>query len=564
MACGSGATVTRDDAVGSRVHYHLELLDAADGWSVTARFPPRLSTRRMCIPAFGTREGERLEWQRVETERGVEAVAWDNSGCFDAPEFDSWLEVAYRARTGLSDAPAWRVSSLSPRRWTDRSMVLFPGEALFVELVDPVSRALPATVSVEIPDPWTLATTLDEATGERWRAKDADSLLSSALWASAGELRHDSSVGTRIWIDPDVSDISPSQVLVETRCLSGQLEHWRGRSVTEQPTPPEAALLVLDAPWGRDARDGFARRGGAVLQVGVDTANDTTEFRTLVAHELFHRINGQEIEYASDDFEATTWFREGATSYVALLSLAHAGLLSADGVTSVLAEHASAYLASPALADTSIGGDVRRRFEYDRGVMLALALDVTLRELSDGERTLAGFFAYLVHGTASGPLTSGELEGRLNRYADTDVSGFFTHYITSSSPLPVHALMRNIGFDVRPGSRRVADLGMWARYDDDDAAMKIAGVTRDGAAAAAGLAIGDEVRPVDGASWHEPAPQEWWVRSPDGSERTVTLTPSVRLLPALDLEDRGEARSAWRRVLDAPRSSLCDVLDDGR
>lgn len=571
VGCVSGrAVVSGERAARADVaRYTLTLLEDGSGWQVEAELPPRLSKASLCAPALGTRRGESLEWLGVEADGEAAALAWDARGCFVAPRFAGHLRLRYRARVEPARAPAWRAISLSPHAEPALAGVVFPGESLFIDVEDALlTRLVAARVEVEVLPGLVLATTLSEATapadsGRRvFEAADIKALQRSVVWA-APALERVARDGLAVTLSPRLTELDPEALHARAQCLAAQLDGW----VSSAPVAP-GELLVLHAGWDQAARSGLALAGGAVLQVGPATARDAKALDSLLAHELFHRYNGGAgLQYLDSEHDATTWFREGATSYVAALSLVHAGLAGEAEFVSLLEGHARGYLANPARSAT----DERRapataleRLSYDRGVLLSLALDLLLRDVSGGRRSLRGFFQYLSRSSWwQQPMTNRALQSALEGYAGVPLESFFEPYVLREAPIPVATLLRQAGFGVVAAEREVADPGMSLEYDVENAWLEVREVAARGAAQAAGVQVGDVIEPVAttrlGALESPEGPLEFeLVRG--ASRSFVRLQPSRRVVPSLVLEPGTAQDAPWRVLLEGvSAASACEA-----
>lgn len=150
---------------------------------------------------------------------------------------------------------------------------------------------------------------------------------------------------------------------------------------------------LVRRPFG-DAQThrGVGRRGGFVVEISPDalpTLDPTspaladTQTLILLAHEAFHLWNGHYLTAQAAWEPQTRWFKEGVTHYVALKTLARLGLLTRDALFAELLRSAEYYARNPARSPhtRARAGDLdHARLPYDRGVLLALAIDTFLSE----------------------------------------------------------------------------------------------------------------------------------------------------------------------------------------
>jgi predicted metalloprotease with PDZ domain len=164
--------------------------------------------------------------------------------------------------------------------------------------------------------------------------------------------------------------------------------------------------------------DGMEHRNSTVLTASTTIERDRLGLLSTVAHEFFHSWNVERIRPRALEpfnFEAANmtgelWLAEGFTQYYEPLTLNRAGLTDVASTASAFAEMIGAVALSPAhrlrsaeemsrLAPFTDGVEVIDRTNwsttytsyYTFGGAIALALDLSLRERSDGRLSLDDF-----------------------------------------------------------------------------------------------------------------------------------------------------------------------------
>jgi predicted metalloprotease with PDZ domain len=132
-----------------------------------------------------------------------------------------------------------------------------------------------------------------------------------------------------------------------------------------------------------DRGRGVGRRGGFVVEIPADQPVDDKAM-LLLAHEAFHLWNGHHLTPESASEKQTRWFKEGVTHYIALKVLANLGFFSRADVLRELSLAASTYQRNPAARGQTSSKTDRARLPYDKGMLLAVALDATLLSESQG------------------------------------------------------------------------------------------------------------------------------------------------------------------------------------
>jgi predicted metalloprotease with PDZ domain len=144
-----------------------------------------------------------------------------------------------------------------------------------------------------------------------------------------------------------------------------------------------------------DRGRGVGRRGGFVVEIPADQPIDDKAM-LLLAHEAFHLWNGHHLTPDPAAEKETRWFKEGVTHYVALKVLAELGLFTRDDVLRELSRAASYYQRNPASRGQPSSKADRARLPYDKGVLLAVALDAALVAESKGRVGLEAWVRVLV------------------------------------------------------------------------------------------------------------------------------------------------------------------------
>jgi predicted metalloprotease with PDZ domain len=186
---------------------------------------------------------------------------------------------------------------------------------------------------------------------------------------------------------------------------------------------------------------------------------------TLLAHEFVHSWNGKYrrpagLATATYDKPMTgelLWVYEGLTNYLGELLPYRAGLLSAEDYRDLLASTAAGMsqhvgrtwrplldtaVAAQVLYDSSNSGAAWRRGVdfYPEGTLIWLDVDMTIRSLTNGRRSLNDF-CRAFYGGSSGhpelkPYTFDDLVAALNAVAPYDWRSFLNRRLTSTDPTP--------------------------------------------------------------------------------------------------------------------------------
>lgn len=408
-----------------------------------------------------------------------------------------------------------------------------PAAIMWARGLDDRPVTLTFTQPAGVARPWTVATQLHAgATPLTFTAPNLQYLIDSPAEFSAVSIRQFAlaghtfrfaahHTGTDAELDRFVQDVQ--RVVREEGAVYGEFPDYE---------PGYYTFLADYLPWADE--DGMEHRNSTVMTSSASIRGDRLRLLDTVAHEFFHcwnveRIRPREIEPFDLDRANMTgalWLAEGFTQYYGPLILQRANLVSVDFTRQTLAGFVD-------LVTTAPGRGVRSAIDMSRmapfidagrpldrtnwsntvisyypfGGAIALAMDLSLRERSDGKLSLDDFMRAMwrTYGKPGGsregyvdhPYTIDDAEARL-----ADVSGdrafahdFFSRYIEGHDAADYAALLRPAGFAVRkrePGRAWWGDIRMDSRTDGGH----ITDVSANSPAWAAGLDRDDVVTQV--------------------------------------------------------------------
>ncbi len=252
---------------------------------------------------------------------------------------------------------------------------------------------------------------------------------------------------------------------------------------------------------------------------------------SLASHEYFHTWNVKRIkperfidyDLANENYTRQLWFFEGFTDYYDDLMLARSGVIGAQEYLDVEAENISRVLAQSgrlkqSVADASFDAWIKyyRQDEntpnalisyYQKGAIIGMALDLTIRQRSRGRHSLDDVMRALwrAHGTRNRGVAEGAIERIAARVTGLDLADFFAHAVHGMGDPDLAPLFKHHGIEMSlraPGQAKASEpvpatlgvkLGSEANGD-----AKLLQVFDGGAAQAAGLSAGDTIVAVDG------------------------------------------------------------------
>ncbi len=242
----------------------------------------------------------------------------------------------------------------------------------------------------------------------------------------------------------------------------------------------------------------------------------------LISHEYFHTWNVKRMrpaefaryDYTQENYTELLWFFEGFTSYYDDLLLRRAGLIDDAAYLKLLTTGANQVLQAPgrhvqSVAQASFDAWVRyyRPDEntpnstisyYSKGALVALCLDLTLRQAGAG--TLDDAMRSLWARSGGGPISEADIAAVLAEQAGRSLVPELADWVHGTRELPLKALLQAEGVQVlEEPSQWAQTLGL--RVSESQGTVTVKVVLDGGAAAEAGLAAGDEWLGV------EPVPQ---------------------------------------------------------
>ncbi len=411
----------------------------------------------------------------------------------------------------------------------------------------------PVEVRVEAPEGWRTTTSLPLAGDGSYRAEDLDHLLDSPL-----------EIGPHRMLTFEVNTVPHRVALVgqgnaDLERLAEDLPRVCGAAADlfAGEIPPDAYTFIFHILEG--AGGGLEHRDGSVC--GFPPFSFRPERRylrqlSLIAHEYFHLWNGKRIrprelgpfDYTRENPTRLLWVAEGFTSYYQWIILRRAGLAAVPEVLDELALLVRTLGETPGrevepVAEASFDAWIKlyRPDEntrnstvsyYLKGALVALALDLEIRDATEGDRSLDDVMRSLWSLHRSRPAegyTEEELRAMLGEAAGRRLDREVDEWVHTTAPLPLEALLEKVGLRLTagggPGEEREAWLGITTR--EERGAVLVREVLRDSPAAAGGLAPGDELVAFDG--WRlGPLADRLGERRP-GEEVRLTVTRRGRL-----------------------------------
>lgn len=385
--------------------------------------------------------------------------------------------------------------------------------------------------------------------------------------------------GSDAELDAFAGDVE--RIVREARLVYGEYPAFEGDSYT---------FIADYLPWA--SGDAMEHRNSTILTSASSIRNNRLGLLGSVSHEFFHAWNVERIRprslepfnFEDANMSGELWFAEGFTNYYEPLVLLRAGITSIDDFVATMAATINTVTLGPGrafrsaeemsqfapFADASTSIDPTS-FDntfisyYTWGEAIALGLDLTLRDRSDGKITLDHYMRALweKHGRPGGrrpgyvdnPYTMADLKSALATVAgDTAFANdFFARYIQGREIVDYARLAARAGLLLRPQSPGSGFAGQIALREAQGRARVDAAVPFGSPAYAAGLERDDVIVSVGGVN----------VGAAGDVARAIRAGKPGDALPIV-FERRGQRVTATLRLIADPRMELVPAERGGR
>jgi predicted metalloprotease with PDZ domain len=369
-------------------------------------------------------------------------------------------------------------------------------------------------------------------------------------------------------------------IVREARHVFGEFPAFEGNTYT---------FIADYLPWANG--DGMEHRNSTILTSSSSIRSNRLDLLDTAAHEFFHAWNVERIRPAPlepFDFEDASlaselWFAEGFTSYYAPLLTKRTDLTTVRDFARTMGRAIDAVLLSPGRTIRSVvemsqfapfvdeaaaidptSADNTFTSYYTWGQVIALGLDLTLRDRSDGRVTLDTFMRALWdrHGrpgqattTVERPYTMDDLKQVL-----ASVSGdaafandFFARYIEGRETIDYAPLLARAGFLWRRVSPGRAYAGV-LRLEDEPDGVRVAAATLFGSPVyRAGIDREDRLVSVGGVA----------VSTGEDVERAIQSRKPGEAVPIV-FERRGRRVTSTIELIEDPRHELVPMEEAGQ
>lgn len=316
------------------------------------------------------------------------------------------------------------------------------------------------------------------------------------------------------------------------------------------------------------------------------TRKDYMGFIRTAAHEFVHTWNVKAYrpkemvpyDYQHENYTQLLWIAEGNTSYFEELLTLRAGLQTRDEFLEESAKALLAYQHQPgrfqqSAAESSFeawidaGGERARNASvniYSKGQLLATAMDILIRQQTQGSKGLEHVHQYLYqhHSVVKGGYTAGDVRKALKTVTGQDWTSWWAQYVDGKTEIPFAELLTQVGLQhlVEAGKddeQKEEWFTGWKTRDTGEFPV-VAEVERDSPAWNAGVVAGDTLIAANGIrlSSKDANDKLWLNQNPPikltvfrrDELRDISLTPSRQVKGKVKLKSLDKAEDAQKSL----------------
>ena len=276
-------------------------------------------------------------------------------------------------------------------------------------------------------------------------------------------------------------------------------------------------------------------RGGGGLEHLNSTALQTNRFSFkpesrykgflgLVAHEYFHAFNVKRIrpdalgpfDYENENYTKLLWVAEGGTEYYSNILLRRAGLITDKEYLAARATGLQQLQDRPGRLEQSLENSsfdawikyyrpdenaVNNQISYyDKGELVNMLLDITIRNASGGGKSLDDVMRYLYteHYKKGKNYTPADYQRVSEMMAGKSLDDFFAKYVRGTADIDVDSIVNGIGLHFKATNDNSKKAYIGADLIEANGVLSIRSVPANTPAYEQGLNSGDQIVAVDG------------------------------------------------------------------
>jgi len=249
-----------------------------------------------------------------------------------------------------------------------------------------------------------------------------------------------------------------------------------------------------------------------------------TGFLNLVAHEYFHLWNVKRIrpdalgpfDYENENYTKLLWVAEGATAYYEGILLRRAGLITEKEFFDSRISLIQQLQERPGRLETSVEdasfdawikyyrqdeNSVNNQISYyDKGEIVNMMLDVTIRTASGGTKSLDDVMRHLYDefSKKGRNYTPEDYQKISEMMAGKSLEDFFSKYVRGTEEIDYSAILQGIGVRLKTDANNADKAYIGANLAEEDGKLMVRSIPADTPAYEQGLNTGDQIVAVDG------------------------------------------------------------------
>lgn len=388
------------------------------------------------VPGLANGQASLIEDLRITDAGGAPVAAEDlGGGDFRLPR-SGRVRATYRVRLEHDRYP-WP-AGMDEVGYRTGEGVMLTGYSLFLADGGDAMRG-PIEVAFALPPGWRAHAPWQARPDGTFEVASRRELLSNALFLGTAQAQTIEAGGIELTLVLGQRYL-PARERFE-RLLRTQLASYA--ELFGGPPRSRRYLIVINEHESGDG-GAFASSFSQFIQGDADARNEVI-WGYVMAHELLHFWNGLSLAPADEREE---WFKEGATDYLTIMTLARNGLIDEALLFKRLENVPRRYLIARhaqrlGMSVREAGRDKQpnRQLVYGGGSLAALALDVELRRRSDDKVGLPDLLRALYRELAQAgkPYSLDDIERHARALTGADFRGFFANAVENEG-----------WFDIRP------------------------------------------------------------------------------------------------------------------
>lgn len=394
--------------------------------------------------------------------------------------------------------------------WNNAALLMFPAGHL----------AAPSTVKVTPYGKWKVATGLPAVDGaaNTFRAPSFDVLYDSPFEVSDfKEVTFDVHGKPHRFVVTGEGNYDLKKIAADT----AKIVEEGFKIFGELPYDNYTFILNLRGGGGLEHLNSTALQWGRFNFVPESRYKD---FLHLVAHEYFHLWNVKRIrpdalgpfDYENENYTKLLWVAEGGTAYYEGLLLRRAGLITDKDFLQAKANMIEQLQARPGRFETSLEeasfdawikyyrqdeNAINNQISYyDKGEIVNMMLDVTIRTASGGKRSYDDVLRYLYNEfyKKNRNYTPADFQKAVEIAAGKNMDDFFSKYVRGESDIDFNGILIGIGLELAAENPKKGKAYLGANLADENGRLMVKSIPAGTAAFEQGINTGDQIVAIDG------------------------------------------------------------------